>query len=327
MTSRRKFLRRAAAALAAGSIASPLLAGHEPAMGRKLRKIGIQLFSIPRLAEKDFAGTMKMVADIGYKEVELYGPYLFSPEEEKRGWASVAAELGFSGSGFFGLTVKEMKSIMKDNGLSVPSLHTGLATLKDLKALDQLAEAAHTLGARYVVLLSAATQPDLDGYRKQADEFNNIGAEAAKRKIRFAYHNHGNGLRPIEGKTPFDLIVESTDPKNVFFQMDIFWMTAGGVDAADYLDRYPGRFRLIHIKDMSEDVRFSGDGGDPSQWMALFPYLTNAGSGVLDLEDILSFALRSGVEHFIVERDLAPDPEGDLSKSIGYLKNLELSRQ
>jgi sugar phosphate isomerase/epimerase len=322
MTSRRNFLRQAAAAFAAGSITSPLLAGHYSGKGRRIRKIGVQLFSIPKLVEKDFASTMKMLAGIGYKEIEFYGPYSFSAAEDKDRWESVTPSLGFSGSGFFGLTPKQAKNILDDNGLSAPSLHTGLFSL--IEAMDPLAEAAHTLGAKYVVLPSAATHPNLDGYKAQADEFNSIGAEASKRGIRFAYHNHGNGLKPLDRTVPFDLIMERTDPKNVFFQMDIFWMTAGGVDVAAYLDRYPGRFRLMHVKDMAKDVRFSGDGGDSGQWIELFPHLTNAGSGVLDLENILSHALQSGVEHFIVERDLAPDPEEDLRKSFSYLNALKL---
>lgn len=322
MTSRRNFLKQAAAAFGAGSITSPLLAGHYSGKGRRISKIGVQLFSIPKLVEKDFAGAMKMLAGIGYKEIEFYGPYSFSADEDKTRWDSVAPSLGFSGSGFFGLTAKQVKSILDDNGLSAPSLHTGLFSLKE--AMGPLAEAAHTVGAKYVVLPSAATHADLNGYKVQADEFNAIGAEASKLGIRFAYHNHGNGLKPLQGKVPFDLILERTDPKNVFFQMDIFWMTAGGVDVVDYLERYLGRFRLMHVKDMDQDVRFRGDGGDPQQWMELFPHLANAGSGVLDLEDILSQARRSGVEHFIVERDLAPDPEQDLRKSFLYLKEVNL---
>ena len=121
-----------------------------------------------------------------------------------------------------------------------------------------------------------------------------------------------------------DLIIESTDPDAVFFQMDLFWTTAGGIDAAAYLDKYPGRFKLMHVKDMSKEVRFSGDGGDSQQWIALFPYLANAGTGVLDLPNILSHAKKSGMEHFIVERDLAPDPDNDLKKSYEYLSSLEL---
>ena len=74
------------------------------------------------------------------------------------------------------------------------------------------------------------------------------------------------------------------------------------------------------LKDMSELVTFSGDGGDPQQWIELFPYLANAGSGVLDLTSIISAAKASGVEHFIVERDLAPDPEADLKASHDHLQ-------
>jgi sugar phosphate isomerase/epimerase len=228
--------------------------------------------------------------------------------------------VGFSGSGFYGLTTPQVKKILDDNGLSAPSMHTGLASLKG--AMDQLAEAANALGSKYVVLPSAATPPDLDGYKKQAEEFNSFGTEAHKRGIRFAYHNHGNGLKPLDGKVPFDLIMESTDPKLVFFQMDIYWMTAGGVDVVSYLDKHPGRFRLMHVKDMSKEVRFSGDGGDPQQWIELFPFLADAGSGVLDLKKIIPAAQKSGVEHFIVERDLAPNGIDDLKNSLNYLKQL-----
>ena len=322
MRHRRHFLKSAAAILA-GNILSPGLNAQGAHRGRRgLEKIGIQLFSIPRLAEKDFAGTMEMLARIGYKEIEFFGPYSFSSSDDKERWKAVAPSVGFSGSGFFGRTAKEVKRILDDNGLSAPSMHTGMDSLNN--AMDELAEAAHVLGTKYVILPSAPTQPDLDSYKMLADNFNKVGEEARKRNIHFAYHNHGNGLKPIGGTVPFDLILDRTHPDNVFFEIDIYWMTAGGVDVCEYLDKYNGRFRLMHVKDMAKDVRFSGDGGDPAQWIELFPYLENAGEGVLDLEKILSSAKRSGVEHFIVERDLAPNPEDDLRRSFTYLKGVEL---
>jgi len=310
--------------VAGNMLLSPFDAHAQHPRGKGLKKIGVQLFSIPKLAESDFAGTMKMVADIGYKEIEFFGPYSFSAQQDKDAWSAVTAAVGFSGSGFFGLSAKEVKKILDDNGLSAPSLHTGIASLHS--AMDGLAEAAHVLGSKYVILPSAPTPSDLDGYRKRAEEFNKIGEEARKRDIRFAYHNHGNGLKAIDGTVPFELLMRETDPDLVFFEMDIYWMTAGGVDVAAYLDKYAGRFLLMHIKDMAQKVRFSGDGGDPSQWIELFPYLANAGTGVLDLETILSHAKKSGVEHFIVERDLAPDPEKDLRESFSYLKGVTLKK-
>lgn len=289
-----------------------------------VKKLGVQLFSIPRLVESDFAGTMQKLAKVGYKEIEFYGPYDFSASEDKERWKAVTPSLGFSGSGFYGLSVKEVKKILDDSGLKTSSLHTGMATLHNADAMAKQGEAAATLGAKYIVLPSAPTQPDIDAYKKQADDFNEIGKSARKNGVRFAYHNHGNGLKAVNGTVPLDLIIESTDPDLVFFQMDIYWMTAGGVDVAKYLEKYKNRFKLMHIKDMSKAVKFSGDGGDSNQWIELFPYLANAGSGVLDLKTILSAARKSGMEHFIVERDLAPEAVEDLRKSYDYLSKLSL---
>ena len=317
--SRRNFLGGLTFATAAAPIVLPF-GSRVFAANKGIKRIGVQLFSIPKVTESDFAGTMKKLAAIGFKEIEFYGPYSFSAPEDKDRWQSVTPSLGFSGSGFFGLTAKQVKKILDDNGLSAPSMHTGLVSLQ--WAMGPLAEAANTLGSRYVVLPSAATHTSLDNYKKQAEEFNKFGNEARKHGIRFAYHNHGNGLKELDGKVPFDLILETTDPDLVFFQMDIYWMTAAGADVVSYLDKYPKRFRLMHVKDMSKEVRFSGDGGDPQQWMELFPFLTDAGSGVIDLEKIIPSAQKSGIEHFIIERDLAPNGLEDLKNGFNYLKKL-----
>ena len=99
-------------------------------------------------------------------------------------------------------------------------------------------------------------------------------------------------------------------------EMDLFWTVAGGADPVEFLDAYRGRYRLMHIKDMKQRVRFSGDGGDAAQWIELFPYVTDAGSGVLDLPTILSHAKRSGVEHFLVEQDLVANPASRCERAI-----------
>lgn len=80
----------------------------------------------------------------------------------------------------------------------------------------------------------------------------------------------------------------------------------------------------MHVKDMSKKVRFSGDGGDPRQWVELFPYITDPGSGVLDLKSILSKALESGVEHFIFENDVITHPKLSLERAFKYLASLDL---
>ena len=189
-----------------------------------------------------------------------------------------------------------------------------------------MAEAAAILGQRYVVLpaIPAADRRTLDDYRRVADEFNLIGRRAAALGLRFAYHNHGYGLAPMEGRIPFELVAERTDSAFVDLQMDLYWTTAGGADPIVYLKRFAGRYASLHIKDMSTRVRFAGDGGDAAQWVELFPYIADAGRGVLDLAGILSEARHSGVRHFFVERDQTPTPEVTLRASYAHLAALPL---
>lgn len=263
-----------------------------------------------------------MLSKIGYTEAELYGPYPFSSPSAIQRWNDVAPSLGFKGSGFFGHTQKEMKKLLQDNGLSVPSIHTDLDTLQT--RMDKLGEAAQVLGNTYVVLpaIPAEKRKTLDDYKKMADVFNSVGKQAKSRGIRFAYHNHGYGWKELDGQIPLELIFSSTDPSLVYFEMDLFWTTAGGADPLVLLENHKNRYKLMHIKDMVKKVHFSGDGGDAKQWIELFPYMTTAGNGVLDLKAILTKAKATGVTHFIVEQDMVSEPQIALKKSFDYLASL-----
>jgi sugar phosphate isomerase/epimerase len=322
MFNRRVFLKNTGALALSSLLLQRLYAGRAFAGKPHLDSIGLQLFTVPKILEKDFAGSVKMLAGIGYKKFEFFGPYSFSAPEDIARWKTITPSLGFSGSGYFGLTAQDVKKILDDNGISTPSMHSALNTLHT--RMGESAEAAHILGQTYVVLPSYQTPTNLDGYKRLAEEFNQIGASAQKAGLRFAFHNHGNGLKELEGKIPLDVIIENTDPNLVYLEMDIYWTTAGGADPVAYLDKYPGRYRMMHIKDMAKKVRFSGDGGDPKQWIELFPYMADAGSGVLDLKNIITHAQTSGVEHFIVEQDMVANPETALVKSYKYLSQLEV---
>jgi sugar phosphate isomerase/epimerase len=317
MINRRKFLQTAAL-----SATGALLSNHVFAQSKLIRKVGIQLFSVPKALDADFPGTIQMLSGIGYKEVELYGPYSFSTQAAKDRWNAVTPSLGFKGSGFFGHTAKEVQAILAQYGMSAPSMHTDLDTLQN--AMDPLAEAARVLGSTYVILpaIPQEKRQSLDDYKKMADVFNSIGENAKKAGVKFGYHNHGYGLKPLNGQVPLELILANTDASLVFFEMDLYWTTAGGGDPVVLLNHNRGRYRLVHIKDMVKMVHFSGDGGDPKQWIELFPYMTSAGSGVLNLKLILQVATAVGVEHFIVEQDMVANPEIALKKSYDYVASL-----
>lgn len=323
MVDRRNFM-KSAAALAIGSA----MTGYEsilktPAAPIALDRIGVGLFTIPHMLEQNFAEAMKKLADIGYKEVEFFGPYPFSVPEAHESWKPVAETIGLSQSGYFGHTPQQARAILDENGLSSPSMHIDLRTLQT--HLDEVAEAAQAMGQRYAGI--AAIPPEermsLDDYKRTADVFNELGMRMDEAGLKFMYHNHGYGLVEMEGEIPFNLLLERTDPNVVVMEMDVFWMTAGRADPVAYLEAYPGRFRLMHIKDMTEVVQFAGDGGDPSQWIELFPKMTDAGSGVLDLAAIIAQARKSGVEHYYLERDLASDADRTLESSYQFLSSLE----
>src|SRR5579859_7606509 len=284
-----------------------------------LKDIGIQLFSLPKLLERDFNSGILMLAKMGYREIEMYGPFPFSAQAARERWASVSQALGFSGSGYFGKPASEIKTILKENKITVPSIHTDLETLRH--NMSQLGEASQIVGFNYVTLpaIPPENRKTLDDYRKIIDDFNWIGEQAKKSGLRFAYHNHGYGMAEMEGQVPLHLIIEKTDPNLVFLEMDLYWTVAGGGDPIAYLQKYPNRYKMMHVKNMKQKVRFSGDGGDPSQWIELFPYMTTAGEGVLDLKSIIQAAQKSGVKHFFVEQDMVAEPEVALKKSIDYI--------
>lgn len=287
-----------------------------------MKKIGIQLFSLPKSLDKDFVGSIQMLSDMGYREVELYGPYPFSMPSAKERWEAVTPQLGFKGSGFFGRNIQEVKAILSDNGIKATSAHTDLDTL--INGMDKLGEAAQVLGYKYVVLpaIPDEKRKTLDDYKRMAETFNQIGEKAKKVGLKFAYHNHGYGIKPMNGKVPLEIIYDQTDPGLVFFELDIYWTAAGGADPLAYLDRYGKRYRLIHLKDMKEKKQFSGDGGDASQWIALFPYMTTAGDGVLGVKEIVKKAESAGVRHFFVEQDMVAQPEIALKRSFDFLKKV-----
>jgi hypothetical protein len=117
---RRDFLRSSAL------LTTSALLGTEYSFAERasLKKIGIQLFSLPKLLEKDFKGAIKMLAQMGYREIEMYGPFPFSASEAKESWKAVTPALGFSGSGYFGLTATEVKEVLRENKMTIPSVHS-----------------------------------------------------------------------------------------------------------------------------------------------------------------------------------------------------------
>lgn len=319
MLSRRKFLQ------ASGTLAASLSLSQSMASLLEIapRTWGIQLFTIPQMASKDLKGTLKTLSEIGYKEIEFFGPYEFSAAETKDGWKGIAGQLGIEGNAFYGYSIADVKTMLRDYGLTTPSVHMDLATMRT--NLKPAMEALSSLGTKYVAvpaLNNLEERKTLDHFKKLADEFNQIGKKMADHGLTFVYHNHGYEHWTDKGQTPMEVLLKNTDPKHVVFEMDIFWMTAGGASPIDFLKNYPGRFKLLHIKDAKEPVRFAGDGGTPDQWIPLFSKMADPGTGVFDIKGIVAQATKSGADHFYLERDLTPTPIDTLKNSFAYFKGV-----
>lgn len=284
-TDRRSLLKTAAAALGTlalpGALAAASSASTPPRQRVGLDPIGVQLFTVRKPLQQDFDGTLARIAAIGYREVEL--------------------------AGFYGRTALQVRRSLDQAGLDAPSGHVSIETLGD--RWEEVVEDAHTIGQRYVVISSIDNSEPmtLDAYRRAAERFNRAAETAANAGIHFAYHNHGFEFVPLEDRVPYDLLLEATDPKLVSFEMDFYWIFEAGGDPQSYLERWPGRIKLAHLKDSV---------GAPQHRMA------DVGAGVIDWHAILSHRQWAGMEHWFVERDDAPDPFDNVAASYRYLRSL-----
>jgi sugar phosphate isomerase/epimerase len=317
MITRRKFLQGSAVATAG------LLLPSLTQASKKKRSLGVQLFTMPKMVSNDLRGTLQLISKTGYKEVEFFGPYDFSAQETIDAWKPSADFLGIKKNAFYGYPVTEVKNMLDDLELSAPSAHGDLLTLR--KNLQPAMKAFQQLEVKHVVVPTLPQQKEkrtLADYENLAAEFNALGQKMMDYGIRLGYHNHGYEHTVVDGKIPLEVLLNNTDARWVSFEMDVFWITAAGADPIDFLQRFPRRFKMMHVKSATEQVRFSADGSTPDQWVSLFPKMADPYEGVFDIKGILREGSISGVEHFYLEHDFAKDVPTTLKKSFEYLNKL-----
>lgn len=274
---RRAFL-STAGAITLGVVLPPAC---RTARGARLDKIGLQLYTVRDQMKADFEGTVARVAQIGYKEVEF--------------------------AGYFNRAPADVKAILDRNGLTAPSVHQGSIAPDDWKGS---LEAANVIGHKYIVVpwIAQERRMTLDGYKRVAEDFNRAAAAARDAGVQFAYHNHDFEFQRMEGRLPFDVLLENTDPKLVQYQIDLYWITKGGQDPLAYFARWPGRVPLVHVKDSM---------GGPEHKMV------DVGAGKIDWKRIFAKREQAGIKHFFVEHDQPPQPFEDIAASYKYLSQLE----
>jgi len=275
--SRRNFLARSAAAAGVIGIAPPALLAHE-----SRRVPGIQLYSVDEAMMQDTAGTLRKIHEFGYREVET--------------------------AGFGTLSAVEFRKFLDDTGLRCDSCHLSF----DGEDFGSEFEEAQAVGARYVVssmLIDFSTVKtvadaqavvdsiDTDAFRRIIDKANRIGEAAAQAGLKYAYHNHNFEFKMFGGAViGYDLLIKETDAKLVSLELDCGWAGLAGYDPVKYLQAYPERIRMLHLKNFVKgEAAAAADLGEHQS--------TELDRGFIDYQPILAAAKRAGVEHYFVEQE------------------------
>ena len=256
---------------------------------------GLQLWSLRDQMKADVPAALDWVKAQGITEVET------------------------AGTG--GLSAEDFLKLLQDRGLKAVSAHIGYEALG--KDLEGSVKTAKTLGVKYVMTAWIPHQGPMTSElaRKAAADFNRWGEVFRKEGITYGYHPHGSEFVKLEsegGKTPFDLLVEGTNPSFVSFEMDVFWVFHAGVDPTALLKQHPGRWSLLHVKDIRKGAvtGLSTGGAAPIDNVAV-------GTGQINWPSVLGAAQEIGVKHFFIE-DETPTPLVCIPDSLKYLRALKL---
>jgi len=281
MQTRRSFL--ATLGFAAVGVASRDAVASELLLARKkIKRVGLQLYTVRDMMKADLPGTLAKVAAIGYREVEF--------------------------AGYFGRTPAQIRELLHRNHLDSPSTHLDFDSIEKGTWQKSLAD-AKKIGHKWATVgwIPEERRKTVDDWKRHAATFNRAAALAKAADLRFAYHNHDFELRPVGGVRPFDILLNETDPSLVDFEIDLYWVVFAGGNPIDFLNRYPKRFKLLHVKD---------SGGLPANKMV------DVGKGTIDFRSIFARAERADVEHYFVEHDNPADPMATLRNSYSYLHSL-----
>ena len=273
--SRRQMLGGTMAGLAAALQASPLG-----------MPIGCQLYPVGKLIAQDFEGTLRQIAAIGYRTVELCSP----PGYEKSGFAPLAK-----------MTAAQLRAAFKKAGLACESCHYNVRELKE--NLPERIAYAKELGLKQMILATFGLKADapMADWQRAAGELNRIGEATRKAGIQLGFHNHNFEFREIDGVLIYDKLVSEFDPKLVKLQFQVAVISLG-YEAATFLTKYPGRFISLHLADWS-----------PTEKAAV-----PVGAGAVDWKGLFAAAKSAGVKNYFVEMNLDA-----MKASYPYLRDLK----
>ena len=252
----------------------------------RLDTVGLIVNVLEKELKSDWQDTLRKVASKGYSQLE-YGNY-------------------------YGDSIEYFKKFMNSIHLQSLSGGSSMAEMKKEAVLNKMIEEALYLQKKYIVCywpwMDDGNNKNLDDFKKAADDLNGLGEYCNKAGIRLAFHNHDKEFVPVKGYTfGYEVILNETEPQNVCMLLDLYWITKGGGDPVKFLEEYPNRFEIFHVKDMD----------NTSEKLYTCP-----GYGIIDFKKIFAAAEKTNVKYYIVEIDQTDNPMECIQNSYDYLTNL-----
>jgi sugar phosphate isomerase/epimerase len=250
---------------------------------------GVVSFTFRNDFSKDVAGTLDYIKEMGIQNIEF--------------------------SNLFGKTAAEMRALLDARGLVCTSYGVYYDALTN--KTEAVIRDAKTLGAEFVRVGMIPHKGEFTVQQAEAavKDFNRVGQQLKENGIEFSYHNHGYDFAPYENGTLYDYLIQHTNPDFVSFELDILWVHQFGQDPLVYLQKYPNRFKLMHVKDLKKgipvglDVKTSPENDVP------------LGTGQIAVKAILKQARKSAIKYYYLE-DENSNAKAQVPLSLAYLKNL-----
>lgn len=253
---RRHFVKQTAAGAVAATLFGQSLAAQAgstpPAAAKSGNQVGLQLYTLRDLMAQSVPDTLKLVAGVGYQQLEF--------------------------AGYFNQQPKALRRLLDDEGLSAPSCHVPLDQLT--QQLGQVIDQALVLGHRFIVLPYLTEEQrgtDISVYQQLAAQLNQIGERCQQAGLQLAYHNHDFEFQSRNGKLPYDVLLTETDASLVKMELDLYWVVKAGLDPLAIFAKNPGRFPLWHVKDMDQQGNFADVGLGTIDFAAIFAKASVAG--------------------------------------------------
>ena len=286
MSSRREFIKTVTAAVTGSKLVQVAMAADQRAFAGPF---GVQLYSLREQLQRDVPGSLNHIREVGYTTVET--------------------------AGFYGLKPEDFKRELDKAGLTCTGMHSGDDN-RFREHLEEIIAEAKIFQPLHVSCpwVQEGHRKDAEGCKRVAAEFNTWGKKLQAAGFRFSYHNHDADFKPVGSTTAEDIFIAETDPELVDFELDLYFVQKVGLVPADYLKKYSGRFKQLHLKDIAKGVQ-PGFREEPDTTCVPL------GTGQIDWPQTLAVAAEVGVKEYYVE-DESPTAWDGIAKTIAFLKSV-----